>query len=311
MANVEKGGKALDDSAAGRPKALGPKSFGREVRELWEKGLPPGFKTGWPSVDKHYTVAPGQFTVITGWPGAGKSEWLDALLVNLSRQGWKVALFSPENAPTQMHISKLMEKIAGKPFGAGRTERISFDEIDEIEDELEQSFSFLSCPDGGTSAAGVIGASEPWLAQFPDCPKGIVIDPWNELEHWRSPGLSETEYISMTLSLLRNWARTKNVHVWIVAHPQKMRREDNGKLPVPKPDMISGSAHWWNKSDNAITVYRDLNDHESRIVDIHVQKIRFKNIGYPGVVSLTYDRVTGRYFEPRQSALYAVAKDGE
>ena len=119
MADPKKGAAWADAEIAKKPKALGPKSFGREVRELWEKGLPPGFKTGWPSVDKHYTVAPGQFTVITGWPGAGKSEWLDALLVNLSRQGWKVALFSPENAPTQMHISKLMEKIAASHSGPG------------------------------------------------------------------------------------------------------------------------------------------------------------------------------------------------
>jgi hypothetical protein len=35
-------------------------------------------------------------------------------------------------------------------------------------------------------------------------------------------------------------------------------------------------------------------------VDIHIQKIRFKHIGRPGIVQLRYDRVTGRYFEPPQ-----------
>jgi twinkle protein len=56
----------------------------------------------------------GQFTVVTGWPGSGKSEWLDALLVNLTKSGWKFAIFSPENQPTELHIAKLLEKIAGK-----------------------------------------------------------------------------------------------------------------------------------------------------------------------------------------------------
>ena len=69
-------------------------------------------------------------------------------------------------------------------------------------------------------------------------------------------------------------------------------------LPVPKPDMISGSAHWWNKSDCAITVFRDLHDTQSREVQIHVQKVRFKHVGHPGVIALDYDRVTGRYTEP-------------
>jgi hypothetical protein len=105
------------------------------VRELWQRGLPSGDKTGWPMLDKHYTVAPGQ-----------------------------------------------------------------------------------------------------------------VMDPWNELEHWRPAGLSETEYVSQTLSYVRNWARTHGVHVFIVAHPRNEKRVD-GKLPIAKLDMISGSQHWWNKAD--------------------------------------------------------------
>jgi twinkle protein len=112
--------------------------------------------------------------------------------------------------------------------------------------------------------------------------------------------LSETEYVSKTLSYVRNWGRQHSVHVWIVAHPQKMRREDGGKLPIPRPDMISGSQHWWNKADCALTVWRDLEQTGASTVQIHVQKVRFKHIGRPGVVELAYDRVTGRYSEPRQ-----------
>jgi twinkle protein len=103
--------------------------------------------------------------------------------------------------------------------------------------------------------------------------------------------------VSKTLSLVRNWARKNAVHVWIVAHPQKMRREE-GKLPIPKPDMISGSQHWWNKADAAITVFRDFEKLDSQDVDIHIQKIRFKHIGRPGLVTLKYDRISGRYHEP-------------
>jgi twinkle protein len=108
--------------------------------------------------------------------------------------------------------------------------------------------------------------------------------------------LSETEYVSQTLSEVRQWARRKNVHVFIVAHPQKMRREE-GKLPVPKPDMISGSQHWWNKADCCVTVWRDA-EALTQDVEIHVLKVRFKHIGRQGVVVLKWDRVTGRYHEP-------------
>jgi twinkle protein len=298
--------KGVDD----KPRVFGPQVKIAAVNDLWRRGMPPGDKTGWPSVDRHYTVAPGQFTVVTGWPGAGKSEWLDALLVNLSRQGWKIVYFSPENSPVEIHISKLLEKLSGKPFGSGPNERIAQDELPEYIDELSQSFGFIEFDSGALTAHGVIEAATPWLAQHAGAKRGLVIDPWNELQHWRPGGLSETEYISQTLSVVRNWARINNVHVWIVAHPQKIPRME-GRLPVPRPDMISGSQHWWNKADCAVTVYRNPDEPESRLVDIVVQKIRFKHIGMPGTVQLEYSRVTGRYREPRGADLYVVAKDGD
>jgi twinkle protein len=278
------------------------------IVDLWDKGLPPGDKTGWPSVDEFYTVTPGQVTVLTGWPGSGKSEWLDALLVNLSHQGWKIAIFSPENQPLEIHVSKLMEKMAGMPFGAGRNERIPRADLQDLLFAMVSKFGFVRPPlDGALTAKKVIDAASGWLDEFKGQKRGLVIDPWNELEHHRPQGLSETEYISQTLSLVRNWARANSVHVWIVAHPQKMRRDDSGKLPVPRPDMISGSQHWWNKADCAITVWRDLHEPDSQEVEIHVQKVRFKHVGRPGLVNLRYDRVTGRYFEPPRN-IYAVER---
>jgi twinkle protein len=64
--------------------------------------------------------------------------------------------------------------------------------------------------------------------------------------------------------------------------------------------MISGSQHWWNKADCALTVWRDSEYPDSQEVDIHIQKVRFKHIGRPGMVTLRYDRVTGRYHEMSQ-----------
>jgi len=308
---ADRGNDALDAAIAAKPRVFGPTAKLDALKALWRAGLPPGDKTGWPSVDKHYTVAPGQFTVLTGWPGAGKSEWLDALLINLARQGWKTVYFSPENSPVELHISKLLEKMSGKPFGHGPSARIDEDELAEYVDELEQSFGFIEFESGALSAHGVIEAATPWLNAQPDGTKrGLVIDPWNELGHWRPAGLSETEYVSQTLSFVRAWARTNRVHVWIVAHPQKVPR-DNGKLPVPRPDMISGSQHWWNKADCAVTIWRDPEQPNSPDVDVIVQKIRFKHIGRPGAITLKYDKINGRYHEPMQSNLYAVGRDGE
>ncbi len=310
MGKADKGASILDEEIARGPTMRGATEYLSEVESLWLAGLPPGDKTGWPSVDKHYTVCPGQMSIITGWPGAGKSEWLDALMVNLARQSWKFAVFSAENMPVQVHISKLMEKMAGMPFGNGPTPRIPQDSIAEYCDELSTAFRFISPRNDCLSLKRVVETAQSWLLENDGRKAGLVIDPWNELEHWRDRQFSETEYISQSLSFVRNWARANNVHVWIVAHPQKVPR-DNGKLPVPRPDMISGSMHWWNKADCAIAVWRDPEQPEARSVDVIVQKVRFKHIGRPGVITLNYDRATGRYSEQMAPRAYRQAKDGD
>jgi len=288
------------------------------VSDLWDKGLPAGTSTGWPSLDKHYTVAPGHLTILTGWPGSGKSEWLDALVLNLARQGWRIAIHSPENKPEQIHVVKFLEKFVGKPFGAGLNERMTKAEADEALTEIAGWFGFLVAASTAERTVfgmePILGAAEEWFRSIgawrsTQNPRGLIIDPWNELEHLRPKEWSETEYIAATLTGLRSWARTNAVHVWLVAHPQKLRRDDAGKLPVPRPDSISGSQNWWNKADNAITVWREFDSlMPSRSVEIHIQKIRFKHIGRIGLVSLDYDRVTGRYSELPGAALREVGR---
>lgn len=273
------------------------KGLRERLEALWDTGLPPGSSTGWKSVDKHYTVAPGQFTVLTGWPSSGKSEWLDALMVNLSRNGWTFAIYSAENKPTELHASKLLEKITGQPFGAGPNDRIRREEIGELADDFRRKFGILDVPGGdGATVDSILEAATKWLNAYGTENSGLVIDPWNELDHSRPQNQTETEYVSRSLSLIRNWARDSNVHVWLVAHPRNIRRED-GKLPVPRPDMISGSQHFWNKADACVTVWRDMENVGSQEVEIYVQKVRFKHIGRPGLIPLRYDRVTGRYHE--------------
>jgi twinkle protein len=279
------------------------------IERLWDDGLPPGSRTGWPSLDRHYTVVPGQLTIVTGWPGSGKSEWLDAMLLNLARGGWRFALFSPENKPEEVHAVKFLEKFTGKPFGPGPTPRMSKDEAVEAATEIEDWFGFFKAsanhkretfpPDMVIDAAELYFRLRGWW-RSKEVKRGLVIDPWNEMEHLRPQFYSETEYISATLSMIRAWARDNAVHVWIVAHPQKLRRMDDGKLPVPTPDTISGSQHWWNKADNCVTVWREFGDNPSQTVEIHVQKVRFKHVGRQGIVPLLYDRVTGRYHEAPQ-----------
>ena len=294
MADAERGVAYLNRVVESKPFLVDPADMVDRVIELWDEGLKPGDSTGWPSLDRFFTVTPGRLTVVTGWPSSGKSEWLDAMLIHLAKQGWCTSIYSPEKHPIELHMSHMLEKLCGQPFAAGATERIPRTSIRERAQFLRSRFRFMdSPPETMLSPRAIVDAAAPWL--LAQAKRILVMDPWNELEHERPQHLSETEYVSQTLSHLRRWAKPNGVHIFIVAHPQKMRLAD-GTLPVPRPDMISGSQNWWNKPDANLAIHRDQNS-DSDEVQVYVQKCRGKHIGRQGMAILKWDKVTGRYFE--------------
>ena len=253
-----------------------------------------GLTTGWPSVDQYYTIAPGQLTVITGIPSSGKSEWLDALCLNLARlHGWRIAICSPENMPLDMHMEKLLEKVAGRPFYAGPVERMNNAELVSALQWLHEHITFLA-PEESLTIPAVLDRASILVRRYGI--QALILDPWNEFDHSRERHITETEYISLALSTLKRWARKHIAHVFLVAHPQKLYRREDGTYPVPTPYDISGSAHFRNKADGCITVHRDFSDPASP-VEVHIQKCRFKFLGRMGMVPLIWDRLTGRYYD--------------
>ena len=317
MDRAEKGAAFLDAQREVRPSISTPRSVLEDLRRVYRDGLGKGDSAGWPSIDKLFSVAPGQVTTVCGWPNSGKSQWLDALALNLARQGWRFVFCSLENIPVFLHVEKLAKQFIGKPMRPGPTERMSEDELTEATSEMQEWFSFVT-PSERKPNPGLLDVIEVVEGDFrkrelwgaKEAKLACVIDPWNELEHVRPHGLSLTEYVGESLSMLRQWSRRHMLHVFIVGHPAKQpRNRDTGKLPVTTPDMISDSAHFWNKSDNCISVAL-VDEHRSREVDIHVQKIRFSHIGRRGQATLHFDVATGRYHEPPPK-MKAVSGDGD
>jgi twinkle protein len=194
-----------------------------------------------------------------------------------------------------MHVKKLCEKFAHKLFFGNH--RMTHDDMLEALEKVSQHFSFVKPKENEFTPMHIINEALPWLEQSISQPKAMVIDPWNEMEHNRPSNMTETEYISLILTQLRRAAREYNVHLFLVAHPTKLRKDNDGNYPVPTPYDIAGSAHFYNKADNAITVWRDVMNAPEQ-TQIHVQKVRFNSTGHPGVAHLTYDYKQATYVEP-------------
>lgn len=267
------------------------------IDRLYEHGWERGVSTGWEEIDQLYTVRPGEFTVITGIPNSGKSNWVDALTVNLARlHGWRFAVFSPENQPLEDHMARMCEKWAGVPFAEGPTPRMDRESLRRAKDWVREHFTWI-LPDDDQEWTVETVLDRAKALVFRRGIRGLVIDPWNELEHAPPHGITETVYTGQVLKHIRQFARRQGVHVWVVAHPQKLYRDkESGNYPVPTLYDISGSANWRNKADCGVVVWRNFGDGHTP-VEVHVQKIRFRQIGKLGMAKLKYQPATQTYGE--------------
>ena len=256
-----------------------------------------GVSTGWASVDNHYRVVPGELTVITGVPNSGKSEWVDALMCNLAVQhGWTFALCSMENKVHE-HARKLVEKYTGEPWFegkyGGKKARMRPETMRQGLHWLDNQFVLIRHEDDELpSVDWIIGLAR--AAVMRHGIRGLLIDPYNELDHKRPQGQTETEYVSQMLTRIKKFAQHYDVHVWFVAHPRQLH---NWRGEPPGLYDISGSAHFINKCDNGIVVHRNRDEKAGslREVTVMVAKVRNKVAGSIGDPKLEYNLSNGRY----------------
>ena len=102
---------------------------------------------------------------------------------------------------------------------------------------------------------------------------------------------SETQYVSALLDKLQNFAVRNDVLVILMVHPTKMRQND-GVITVPNLYDCSGSANFYNKCDFGIVVHRDR---ANELVEVRIEKVKFKWLGHTGKAFFKYDVINGRY----------------
>ncbi|THU55910.1 hypothetical protein C4D60_Mb11t11630 [Musa balbisiana] len=261
------------------------------------QGFELGVSTGWRALDELYTVMPGELTIITGVPNSGKSEWIDALLCNINENhGWKFALCSMENKVRE-HARKLLEKHIRKPFFnasyGGSTERMTVQELEQGKKWLNDTFHLIRCEDDCLpSIKWVLRLAKAAVLRYGV--RGLVIDPYNELDHQRPPNQTETEYVSQMLTMIKRFAQHYSCHVWFVAHPRQLQHWTGGP---PNMYDISGSAHFINKCDNGIVIHRNRDAKVGPLdgVQVCVRKVRNKVVGTIGDAFLSYNRITGEF----------------
>lgn len=271
--------------------------YGEDVaigaRDRHMNGAPPGFPPPWPSLAKLLTFRPGEMTIITGYSHSGKSAWLDHLIASLMvDQGWPIAVYSPENYPTEAHFNTFVGVLAGQQ--AEGDFRMPTEAYDRHAEQVSRYVSWVYPEEDHTVEALLERVK---VLVYRRGIQAFVLDPWNEMDHTAPKNLREDQYLSMALGKIRRFARAQRVHVFIVAHPTNPQKDPKTKkYPIPTLHNISGGGNWKNKADNGIVIYRDFDTADDQTT-VSVQKVKFKDVGRCGTCILRYEWKSGKFYD--------------
>ena len=259
------------------------------LSELPPLNPPQALDTGIPGLSSHYNLRVGDFCVLTGLPGKGKTSFSREIACRMaSRHRWKTALASFEAIPQLDHRRALRTW-----YQSDLVINLNDLQIAQADEWADEYFRFLVPEeDEDVTLDWIIERIS--TAAIRDHIKLAIIDPWNELDHERPSDMTMTEYVGAALRRLKRMARTLGIHLIIAAHPAKMHRNRDGKYPTPTLYDISDSAMWANRADIGIVVERIEGTDDQ--TTIQVVKSRFHDqIGVPGDTMLRFVHERGRY----------------
>lgn len=259
-----------------------------KVSELPPIAERPILHMGFKPLDDFYKISTGYFYVVTGIPSHGKSSFLNDFACRMAyNHNWRTAFASFEQTPQTDHRDNLrawkMKDYADK---------LSTAQLAEADEWIDRHFRFIVVGDDDFPSLEWMLEKISISAVQHNC-QCVVIDPWNEMDHMRPKEMSLTEYTGFAIKSFKRMARLLNITLVVAAHPAKLKKED-GKYAPPSLYDISDSAHWSNKADMGLTIFRpDLTQNETHII---VNKVRYQpKMGMPGVVKAHFVSHMKRY----------------
>lgn len=239
----------------------------------------------------HLKIMLGKFMVVTGIPGHGKSTWADGLVMNLAKaHGWNVCVCSTE-IDNEEYQEESYHRYLNRPW-----EDVNEDEQKRCAEFYQEHFTFITNntmqDELELTLEKLIELAK--IAIIRDGCKILLLDPWNEIEHCRQNGESETEYTGRAIRMLKKLAKQFKVLVIVVAHPAKPMA--GKKIDTPNLYSINGSANWANKADYGIVIWREnLNDKYTTVITSKIK--RHGPMGYVGEIACKFDEKTRRFDE--------------
>jgi len=258
-----------------------------ELKDFVKNGFKPGFQVGLKNFDDIFSTYTGQFITVTGIPSSGKSDFVDQMVVGYNKNyGWKTAFASPENQPTYLHAHKLMRKTWQDMPSPGD---IGGNKWKEVTSHVNDNYYFIDMDKYNLEAVLRKGAE---LVKRKGI-KCLVIDPFNKVRDVNAHSDDVNRYTMDYLAKIETFCRKYDVLTFIVAHPTKMYKGQDGKIEEPTMYNIKGGGEWYDASYHGLLVHRDYDRNTTKV---KVLKVKFQNLGENGAEAhFTWEPKSGSF----------------
>ena len=228
------------------------------VDDLYDNGLPSTIypKGAWfGNLKNIFSIMRGQVVLPTGIPSHGKSTFTDWYVLNLIKDyDMKASWYSPEHTPMDLYETELIQKTLGRNFWKDKNgqKRLTKAEVDVYDEWANERIYLTDCDDSDTPTwSWLLDKFKEQMYSF-----GIdifIVDAFNKVI---LPKGNKIDEINNVLTKLTHFARSNNVIIFLVAHPTKMKKGDNGIYEMPSLYDVSGSADFRNQVHCGYSIYR-------------------------------------------------------
>jgi len=233
----------------------------KQIEYEYHHGRAKGQTTHNRYLDPFFKWMPGYTSVITGWPGHGKSRMFFELLLlqaAFEKKGeGKSAIWPSENLPPKTFYQDLIHTLTGQPADRSQANHLGPAELKRATDFLRENIILLNPPPGMPyTPAHMLAICEAAVAKYGV--KKCMLDPWNKQDHSAKAKLGGDEaYLVHSLGLCTKWSMDTQQCLVLTAHPKRLSEMEFGKTrPVPDGASISGGQTWENMPHFVGAVHR-------------------------------------------------------
>lgn len=242
--------------------------------------------TGFLALDKRIKgLMVGDVTVLSGLSGAGKTSWLDCVLLNIVDKGFKCAVWSGELQP--FRFQSWIDQIA-----AGKAHVVKHDGYDNMWYAPKMISDKIHAWLGDNLRLYNNDYGAKWNQIFSDIREVvengvqlIVLDNLAALDLEQND-FNKNDQQTRFITDVKDLCKQKNIHAIVVCHPRK-------EIGFLRKESISGTADLTNLADNVLIIHRVGKDFEKRASEFFGQAKASEYTNFDCVMEVAKNRAFG------------------